>query len=71
MSGLHRRLRRLEGQCGVQTCPECGGLDGEPRLALHIDGEGSDGPPLPDQCPSCGRMLVLRLEFDSDVDLLT
>lgn len=71
MSGLHQRLRRLERPHGVRPCAECGGAppEGDVRFTLCFDGEHEDA--LPDRCPSCGRLLSLRLEFDTELDLLT
>ena len=62
---LKRRLRALE-QIVVPPddcrCEACGYEPGsELKFEVSLDGEPLEGP---DVCRACGRMLILRLEFD-------
>ena len=62
---LRRRLRALE-QVVVQRaddrCEACGyGTGAEIEFVVAFTDEEIDGP---DFCPTCGRVLVLRLTFD-------
>lgn len=62
MNALARRLAALERATVREParCAVCGGPD--PRRAV-LTFEG-DRPLGPERCPSCGRRLVYRLDFD-------
>jgi len=69
MSTLLRRIERLEidHPARAPVCSECGAVPGEPvtQLAVTFEGDGDDAPGGgPDQCLTCGRKLMFRLEFD-------
>jgi hypothetical protein len=68
---LTQRIGSLERRLGLTTrlCPECGEgartrFDGEHFRQMRVIFEGDDDT-TPDHCSTCGRQLVLRLEFDS------
>ena len=62
--GLENRLRKLELVSGTgEPCPECG-FDGdysklEAEVSVSRLGEGWKRGP--DNCPECGRVLVIRV----------
>lgn len=59
---LPARVARLERDAPREApCRECGGPRPPGRYRLVFDDGTPDGP---DRCPSCGRQLVFRLEFD-------
>lgn len=65
MSGIGRRVARLEEKAGSRPpCSECG-FDGDyGNLGLRVnlsrlDARGST--PGPDRCPECDRVLVIRV----------
>ena len=66
---LKRRLRALE-QIVVPPddyrCEPCGYEPGsELKFEVSLDGEPLEGP---DVCRACGRMLILRLQFDNPLE---
>ena len=67
---LHRRLRMLE-QIVVPAddygCAACGYKPGsELKCEVYFHDEPLEGP---DVCSRCGRPLILRLEFDSPLEI--
>ena len=67
---LHRRLRAMEQIVVLpddDRCETCGYERGsELKFEVSLDGEPLEGP---DVCRACGRMLILRLEFDSPLGI--
>lgn len=61
--GLERRIRHLEAVSWGKPCPECG-FDGDYNtlgVEVSVNRLGESQPPGPDNCPGCGRVLVIRV----------
>ena len=72
---LRRRLDRLENEIRASaTCPTCGwplheSADRRPVRMVVKFADDPDADAQPDYCPTCGRLLTLKLEFDHPRDL--
>jgi hypothetical protein len=62
------RLQKLEQQRDRSRarapCGSCGGLPKNRPLTLRVCGVEGEEPSGPDRCLRCGRVLVVRIEFD-------
>ncbi len=75
MSGLRRRLERLEGD--HRPCSRCGASPGEKPeydyevIWCDLDGRPVNGEPEPEpeRCPECQRELTIIVEWENDLPL--
>lgn len=71
---LRQRLDRLEKQLRTSAeCPTCGwplheSADRRPVRMVVKFADEPDADDQPDYCPTCGRQLKLKLEFDHPRD---
>lgn len=57
-----RRLQMLEQQCGQGPCPTCGDDGTPPEVVVR---EYDDVPSGPQNCPTCGRVLIITVRLDN------